>query len=211
MICIPIKKKSWNGIFKSLEEASKLSDVIEVWFDELGDLNEAKIQKLFKLKTTPLIYKSQGKTKNLELILKYMPEYIDLDLKIPTKIIKLVKKLSSKTKIILSYHNFKKTPSIRELKKISVLMKRKGADIIKIATYAEKFENSITMLTFLRMLLEEGNKAICLCMGKEGRLTRWASHLLGNYLMYAPLKNSDKTADGQMPAAELRIIQNLTK
>jgi 3-dehydroquinate dehydratase type I len=89
-------------------------------------------------------------------------------------------------------------------------MKSKKADIIKLATFAKTFTDSIRMLAILAQLTSSKQKAICLCMGKEGRITRTASHLFGNFLMYAPISSTDKTAKGQLLAKQLKKIQNLT-
>jgi 3-dehydroquinate dehydratase len=41
-------------------------------------------------------------------------------------------------------------------------------------------------------------------MGKHGEITRTAGHIFGNYLMYAPLNESQKTAKGQLTVSELK-------
>ena len=41
-------------------------------------------------------------------------------------------------------------------------------------------------------------------MGKCGKITRATGHLFGNYLMYAPLDEKDKTASGQIILKELK-------
>lgn len=208
MICIPIKKKSPDSLEKNLKTAQKLADIIEIWFDELENLHEKDLKKIFNQKKRPFIYKST-KLSNLEKILRYRLEYIDLDLSTPIKIIQKVKNISPKTKIILSFHDYKKTPPKNELwKKIDKMLEKK-AEIVKIACYANKYTDSLTMMEVLSELYNKDQKAICLCMGEEGKITRTAGHLLGNYLMYAPIKISEKTAKGQITAAKLGGIQNL--
>lgn len=206
MICTPIKKKSKETILRNLEEAQEIVDVIEIWFDEINFLDNEFIKKVFSLKTKPFIYKSSSNLENIKKILSNKVEFIDLDVNCPIKIIKEVKSLSAKTKIILSFHDFNKTPPTAMLKKIVKKMQSKKADIIKLATYAVTFSDSLKMLALLEELNRKNIKAICLCMGKQGRLTRTAGHLFGNYLMYAPIRTSDKTADGQIEAGELKNI-----
>ncbi len=192
-------------MLKSLREIQKVVDIIEVWFDELGELNEEKLNKIFAEKHLPFIYKCQ-RSKNIEKILQKKIEFIDLDISTPTKIIKEIRKKSPKTLLIISFHDFNQTPPTKTLKNIAKKMESKGADIIKIATQAVSFEDSIRMLNFLSELHAKGKKAICLCMGTKGEITRTAGHLLGNYLMYAPIKDSDKTAPGQITVNKLKWL-----
>ncbi|MBD3360981.1 type I 3-dehydroquinate dehydratase [Candidatus Peregrinibacteria bacterium] len=210
MICIPVKKISPDSFEKKLKTAQKLADIIEIWFDELERFHDKELKKIFDLKKRPYIYKST-KLNNLEKILKYPLEYVDFDVNTPIKIIQKVKKISPKTKIILSFHDYGKTPPKIELLKIIDKMLEKNAEIVKIACYANTFLDSLSMMEILSELYYKDQKAICVCMGEEGKITRTAGHLLGNYLMYAPIKISEKTAKGQIKAEELGKIQNLLK
>lgn len=209
MICVPIKKTTITNVQKTLKEAQKIADVIEIWFDEIKNLSEDMVVEIFKSSKKPILYKWQGNIENLEIVLNHRPHFIDLDLENPKKIIRRVKKLSPKTKIIISSHNFKKTPKKADLLKLTKQMVKKGADIVKIATFATRFSDSLEMLSLLQDLCKKGQPAICICMGREGELTRTTGHLFGNYLMYGPIKKQDITAAGQIEATELQKIQNL--
>ncbi|MDA1060724.1 MAG: type I 3-dehydroquinate dehydratase [bacterium] len=207
MICIPIRQKKISSLLKRLTEAQKTADLVELWLDEI-EINETNLNKIFKVKKKPFIYKVSEGSKNIEKILSKgnKIEYIDLDLQSPKSIIGRVKKLSCKTKIIISFHDFEKTPSDSELGKISRKILSKGADIVKIATQARNLSDSLRMLNFLKKLSDKKQDSICVCMGKEGKITRLAGHLFGNYLMYAPLNKKDSTADGQITISELKKI-----
>ncbi len=204
MICAPIKKKSKKTVIKNLKTAQKLVDIIEIWFDEIKNIDGNFLLEIFSFKEKPFIYKSYSNLENIKKILSHKIEFIDLDVSSPFKIIKEVRSLSPKIKIILSFHDFKKTPSTQILKKIIKKMLIKKADIIKLAVYAKNFNDSLRILALLEELNKNKIKAICLCMGKEGRITRTSGHLFGNYLMYAPIKTEDKTADGQISVKELK-------
>lgn len=193
----------------SLEEGEKVGDMSELWLDEISDLDNAFLEKIFRSNKKPIIYKCTSLLKNLNQILAFKPAFIDLDINSSFKLIQKAKSLSPNTRIILSFHDFEKTPQVGQLKKISEKMIKKKADIIKIATYAKNFEDSLRMMSFLSYLKTHDKAAICLCMGKAGEITRKTGHLLGNYLMYAPVKANQKTASGQINAAELKKIQQL--
>lgn len=207
MICIPIKKKTIGAVLSDFKRAQTAGDLTEIWFDELGSsLTTENLQRIFKIKRKPIIYKSFGEIEKLKLVLKNEIEYLDLDLNSSAKLISEVKKISPQTKIIFSVHDFEKMPKPAVLSQIVKKMLAKKADICKIATTAKTFEDSLRMLSFLSTLKAKNIPAICLCMGPKGLLTRTAGHLFGNYLMYAPLDLKDKTANGQITAKQLKAI-----
>lgn len=211
MICIPIKQQSIKSLVKELKESQRIGDFVEIWFDELKEeLTKEILDKIFILNKKPLIYKFQNNTRNLNLLLSTKKlNFIDVDMKTSSKIISEIKKRSPLTKIIISYHNFSLTPETKDLKKILKQIYSLKADVAKIATYAKKESDSFRILSLLSEMSASGKKIICLAMGKKGVLTRICGHLFGNYLMYAPLRNSAKTAEGQLTAKELKKTRNL--
>jgi 3-dehydroquinate dehydratase I len=195
MICIPLKYKSPSSLLENFKKAQKEGDLTEIWFDELQNISPSFLAKLKKLKKKPIIYKSYGEEKNIKKVLNLI-DYIDLDLE------SSLENIPKKVKIIISYHDFKKTPSVSDLKKIIKKMKAKGADIYKIATFAKDINDSFTMLNFLSEI-PASQKTICLCMGEHGKITRLSGHLFGNFLTYAALSSKTKTAPGQLTIKEL--------
>lgn len=197
-ICIPIRKKTLPSLISNLKKAQKYANIIEIWFDELGNnLNDKSLKEIFRFKKKPFIYKSFANKKALNLLLKYPLEYIDLDTKTSNTLIRTIKKNHPNIKLIISFHDFKKTPNDKFLNNIAKKIISKGADIIKIATYANNFSDSLRILNFLHQLSQR-HTAICLCMGFQGQLTRTAGHLFGNYLTYFALNQKSKTAKGQL-------------
>jgi len=184
--------------------AQKVADVSEIWFDEILDFSEKNLEELMKNKKKEVIYKWQGNIENLKTILRKKIEYIDVDIKTEKSIINKIREISPKTKIIMSFHDFKKTPKDSDLKKIISKMKIKKPDIFKIATFANDLSDNFRILKVLSDLKEKGQNAICICMGDKGKLSRTAGHLLGNYLMYAPLDKKNMTAEGQLTVKELK-------
>lgn len=204
MICVPINKKTFAAVLKDFKKAQKIADIVEIWFDNF-EATAFDLRKIFAAKKVPLIYKHTGPEKNIEKVLAYKIDYIDIDCKSQQSLIEKIRTISPKTKIIISFHDFKKTPQNLVLTKIAKDMQKKSADIIKLATYANNFTDSLRMLNFLKEISQK-SKAICLCMGEKGRITRIAGHLFGNYLMYAPLNSADKTASGQLTIKELKTL-----
>ena len=134
IICASIREKTTDSFIKAIKEARKHVEVIEVWLDELKPLKNEDLKKIFTIKARPFIYKCKN-PENIAAVLKFKPQYIDLDIETPSEIIK---KIGPETTKIISYHNFKKTPSTGILKSIAKKIKEKGADIIKIAAQAKE-------------------------------------------------------------------------
>ncbi|HOK56134.1 MAG TPA: type I 3-dehydroquinate dehydratase [bacterium] len=154
---------------KILYEVLKNVKYIELRIDEfLRNFNESDIiewiKKTRKLGGVNIIgtirwYKEGGENsfylsdkKRLE-IFRAVSNYIDIiDVEIKSKICdKVIEICKSKNKkIILSYHNFKKTPDINILKKIVKKGKKDGADMVKIATkvLTEKHLFTLTELSY---------------------------------------------------------------
>lgn len=208
-ICVPIKQSKSKLVLRELKLARKSADVIEIWFDEILDFNDQNASLIDENATKPLLYKvTKFNIQHLSNILKLMKKihYLDLDIATNKKMVVKIKKAFPHIQIIISYHNFKSTPSLSELRKLVEQMKKIPADIIKVATHANSISDSLKMLSFLSQQTNQKQKFICLCMGKYGRLTRLAGHLVGNYLMYAPMRAAHLTAPGQITIHELRKI-----
>lgn len=89
-----------------------------------------------------------GDKKRLDIYRK-ISDYVDLiDVEIKSKICENVIEISKSKnkKVILSYHNFKKTPNYKILKKIVKRTKNKEADYIKIATKVNSQKHLFTLI-----------------------------------------------------------------
>ncbi len=107
-------------------------------------------------------------------------------------------------KVIVSYHNFDKTPSGVELDKILKRAKAAGADIVKVATFAKDHKD---IQKLARFTVENANQNIVtIAMGEVGALSRLFFPALGSLLIYAPLSSKDKTAPGQIDCKELSAL-----
>ena len=108
-----------------------------------------------------------------------------------------------KIKIIVSYHDFDKTPSLEELEKTCDQIANQGADILKIATMIND-EEDIRKITDLRKYIKI--PAIIIGMGEKGKLTRVAPE---NYLTFGALSKDECSAPGQYTIEE--IIEHFEK
>ena len=114
-----------------------------------------------------------------------------------------------KTKLIVSSHNFEKTPNNLHLNLLYDEIVKKGADIVKIATKANNYEDSLRMLSFLlESSKNQKQEMIGICMGKEGIMTRVYGPMFGSYLTFACLSEEQASAPGQISITELKNIWN---
>lgn len=98
-----------------------------------------------------------------------------------------------KTKRIVSLHNFEETPE--DLEEIHARLAALDADIVKIATMANSFADSIRML---RLLNKVKVPTIALCMGELGTVTRILGLAHGSPFTFTTMSNDRKIAPGQI-------------
>lgn len=120
-------------------------------------------------------------------------------------IVKAAKK--SKCTVIVSYHDFEKTPVMRELEQILTWCFESGADIAKIACQAHSPEDAARLLA----LYSYGRPLISIGMGDAGKITRIAAPLLGAPFTYASAEDLKKTAPGQIESDKLEAIIKMIK
>ncbi len=107
-------------------------------------------------------------------------------------------------KIIISYHNFKETPSENFLNNIVEKCYSYNADIVKVAC----FVNDISDNERLFYLFNNYKNIISIGMGEKGKVTRIAGLSLGAPFTYASLNENDETAPGQIDKETLINIFN---
>lgn len=109
-------------------------------------------------------------------------------------------------KVIISYHNFDKTPSFKELKEIIDQSRQIGADIVKIATKVNFRDDCLNILN----LYQGEENLVAFGMGEDAKFTRITSLFLGAPFTYVHYISGSKTAEGQIGYKEFEaIIENL--
>ncbi|MBA4390866.1 MAG: hypothetical protein C0399_07995 [Syntrophus sp. (in: bacteria)] len=108
-------------------------------------------------------------------------------------------------KVIISFHNFCKTPEAKELASITSRCFSEGADIAKIACKVNSGRDSLRLLNILDRDDYRG-RTVVVGMGVQGRVTRVAAPLLGSPFTFASLSDGKKTAEGQIEKGTLEQI-----
>jgi len=211
MICASLTEKTVDGMVKVAGKTK--ADLVEVRLDFLQNFSD--LSKLALIKK-PVIAtcmpkweggKFKGSEKQrigiLEKTLDFA-SYITIELKAKANARnKLLKKARErKVKVIVAFHDFKKTPSMKEIAGII----RKELFIGDFAKIACMPESMVDVLTLINVLSEskEKNKIIVLSMGKIGRISRILCPLLGSFLTYGSVSKGREAGPGQLTVDELR-------
>jgi 3-dehydroquinate dehydratase-1 len=103
--------------------------------------------------------------------------------------------------IILSYHDFRRTPGAAKLREMARRAREAGADIFKVATTAREPRDLATLIEFLADEKEKGPIAV-MGMGRFGKVSRLVLAEAGSCLNYGYLGKPN--ASGQWPVALLK-------
>ncbi len=110
--------------------------------------------------------------------------------------------------LIASFHDFEKTPSYNELSEMVFSVKKKGADIVKIATMPRNSED-IEVMTRLTLQHSKDN-IVTICMGESGLITRVFFPVIGSLFTFASV--GEAKAPGQVSVVKLReLMEQLCK
>ncbi len=213
--CVSIAENSSQKIKANLKEALKKSDYAEIRFDFLKTHEIPKTLEIIKkdLKKTvcTLRPKSEGgkfegnekeRIAILKLIAAYDPFLLDIEFNTNKKNKELVRYLkSTKTKLLVSWHDFKKTPKFSELKGMMNQM-TKFSHNVKIVTTAKSADDSTRVLQLYSK--NEKNSLIAFAMGNSGKVSRILCLYLGSPYTYVSL--GKPIAPGQFSVDEVKKI-----
>lgn len=214
-ICAVVIGKNLDQFLYNLENVQKIVDFVELRVDTIKNLKLDDIVLIRKKTKKTSIFTCRIKNEGGEFVsdekehLKIIKKAFDLnfdffDIEYSSFIDKkIIIPEDKKNKIIVSYHNFLKTPSLKELQKLVFLMKNYGK-IIKIATFVK---NSFDNLKLFNLMInkKKDEKRIIIGMGKKGKITRIFGPFLGNYFTYGSTKFG-ASAPGQIDIISLKKI-----
>ena len=217
--CVSIAEKTPEKIKQTLIKSLKKSDYSEIRFDFLKpdlvpvalDLVKKDLKKcVATLRPISEGGNFSGSEKNRISILKLIAEYNPFLLDVEFNALRKNKNLSryiksTKTNMLVSWHDFKQTPNISILKK-KILQMKKFSNNIKIVTMAKSLDDSSRVLS-----LYNNNKVklIAFSMGNYGRASRLLCLLLGSPYTYVSL--GIPIASGQFSVDEVKSIFTIKK
>lgn len=112
--------------------------------------------------------------------------------------------------IIMSNHDFDKTPATSELERRLTLMKTYGADIAKIAVMPNSARDVLNLLLATDNMKYKLNcPLITMAMGDLGKVTRISGEVFGSCLTFGTV--GDASAPGQIESTNLKGILDTLK
>jgi 3-dehydroquinate dehydratase-1 len=218
--CVSIAETTPKKLKQTLKIALRKSDYVEIRFDFLKAEQIPKVlenvKKDLKKIVCTLRPKSEGgkfagnekeRISILKLIAEYNPFLLDVEFNTMKRDKSLVKYLKmTKTNLLISGHDFKKTPNFTELKNKLNQMSEFSCNV-KIVTTAKSTDDATRVL---QLYNKKGkNNLIAFAMGDAGRISRILSLYLGSPYTYVSL--GKPIAPGQFSVDEINKIINLKK
>ena len=212
--CASVAEKTPKRLKQTLTKALKKSDYAEIRFDFLNTNTVPDALQLIRKDLRKCVCtlrpvseggKFAGSEKNrisiIKLIAEYNPFLLDIELNTLTKNKNLRRYLKNTgTGILVSWHNFKQTPSISVLKKKLAQMK-KISNNVKIVTMAKSINDATQVLSLYK---NNDTKLIAFSMGNYGRVSRILCLFLGSPYTYVSL--GKPVAPGQFSVDEVKSI-----
>lgn len=217
--CVSIAETTPKKIQSTLRRALQKSDYAEIRFDflrpeQIPDTLQL-VQKHLKRCVCTLRPKSEGgkfegseqnRVSILKLIAEYRPHLLDIEFSTVSKnksLLEYVRKTG--TQILVSWHDFKGTPSFSALHSRMQKMKKFSKNV-KIVTVANSVNDATTVLSLYR---KQDENLVAFSMGDYGRVSRILCMSLGSPFTYASL--GKPIAPGQFSVDEVKSIIRLQK
>ena len=216
-VCVSVPPKTVEESFDLIEKAeAQHADLIEVRLDSLK--NHDRIAEIPRCSKTPLIAtnrsiehhgKFSGSEDERQRILMDAArngfEYVDIDLSMPNmkQLIDNLREVGAK--LIVSFHDFERTPELSLLNKVLEEEIDWGAEICKIVTTARSVEDNLNTINFVSEASKKA-KIVCFAMGELGKLSRLLSPVFGAFFTFASIDEKRKTAKGQLTIQEMRRV-----
>ena len=215
--CVSIGEKNPKKVKSVLKKALSKSDYAEIRFDFLkkSDIPIVleDIKKNLSRCVCTLRPKSEGglfvgkedeRKSILRLIAEYNPYLLDVEFNTIQKDKKLATYLKkSKSKMLISWHDFKRTPNESQLRAKFNKMK-KFSDVVKIVTVAKSVSDASRLLSLYSV--KSKSKTIAFCMGEQGKFSRILCLHLGSPFTYVSLGKA--IAPGQFSVDEIKSLEN---
>jgi len=214
-LCGCITGKNSAEMLERMKKAKELgADCVELridWMEKKEGWEELLSWDFPKILTNRPVReggKFQGSEKErIEILLKGIElgiHAVDVEASTPPSLLREVLERAEKKGVstILSFHDFRCTPPLKQLQRRVRKLSKMGATYLKVVTMAKSFQDSIRILELL--VSHRGKPLIAFCMGEKGKISRISAALLGCPLVYTSVK--DQTAPGQLELESMREI-----
>jgi 3-dehydroquinate dehydratase-1 len=208
MICICIAEPDFDKCI----EMARSADMAEIRLDAM-DFSFHQVKKLFSSNENLIATCRPGKhsePSRIALLSKAVESgaaHVDIEYesgdKYKSQLLKIARE--NDCKVIISYHDFERTPAMTGLEKIYNESLNMGADIVKIACQVNDENDMINLLQVYKF----GKNVLSIGMGRFGKLTRVTGMYLGAGFAFSASDGSEGTAPGQLEYSELKMIDEI--
>lgn len=208
MLCVTIGRSRHKAMIAEYQHmAENGADLVELRLDYIG--RSVDLTRLLANRPCPVVITcrrredggrwDRSEEERLMLLRSAIAagvDFVDLEEDVADKIPRY-----GQTKRIISLHNFDETPP--DLDEIHKRLAALDADVVKIATMANSFTDSIRML---RLAEKSDLPTIAICMGDLGHVTRVLALKNGAPFTYTVMKSGRKIAPGQVTIDDMRDV-----
>ncbi len=232
LICLPLLAKDNDELIYQAGQIKILGPDLLEWrvdcFEEVEDkdgclLSLRELRKEIGLIVLIFTFRSSheggqsklDEEKRLELIMAALKtgdvDIVDIEMSNQPYFIDSIKEVTAQTKskLILSYHDFDKTPSEGFIVDKLVQAEEMGADIAKVAVMPEGNGDVLTLLSATNRARTAlvNIPIVTMSMGETGAITRIAGGQFGSDITFAMGEAS--SAPGQLPIADVRLVMDI--
>lgn len=213
-VCIPVVETTMGRALIAIKEVNRWADLIELRVDYLRGV---KLELLLENRQKPFIVTNRRKEeggqyrgeekKRLGVLREAVDlgaDYVDVEFAAERSFLQRLLRYRRGAKVILSFHDFRGTPSIKELQKLFGQMIRLEADVIKIVPFAKSWEDNLSILSLIPFAKERRQEIVAFCMGEKGKISRVFSPFVGAAWTYASINRTRASAPGQLTVRELK-------
>ena len=220
-ICIPIIAETEKMALRKMNCSLGEDPFLEILFELRADrMREIRLEKILREKKKKIVVTNRRREEGggfqgteeerIAYLLKAVDlgaDYVDIEASTDAALLAEVKTAIAdqgfKTLLIVSCHDFVRTPSEPFLKQKFEESAAWAPDIVKIVSRAETKEDNLKSLGLIPYARKNRQEIISFCMGEKGRMSRVMSLFLGAYMGFASLTKGEESAPGQLSLAEM--------
>jgi 3-dehydroquinate dehydratase-1 len=231
-IIIPLVEKTAEGLLEEAQYVKDLQPDVVEWRVDLFEQVEnrsaviemiARLRRIFSKELILFTFRSHREGGNKEISDSYyvelnqaairtsMVDLVDVELFNEKEIINDILTVAKEKNVfvIMSNHDFRKTPAKEEIISRLRKMQEFGADILKLACMPTSFKDVFTLMdaTSEMKVHYADRPIITMSMGGTGVISRLSGELFGSALTFGAGKQT--SAPGQIAVNELRMVLNL--
>lgn len=224
-ICVPVVETTTEKIIQQIQQLQDC-DLIELRIDFYENIHDLKqvhelLLQVRQQTNLPLLltYRSLKEGGHIQLTdQEYLSlvqtacqsgcvDIVDIELESGNMLVYQLVEIAHQNhvKVLMSYHDFEKTPAVLEMKERLEKMEIMGADICKIAVMPFSYKDVIQLLnTTMEMSQRLTRPLVTMSMGKIGKITRIVGELVGSSITFASVGQS--SAPGQLTLEDMQTL-----